>query len=61
MEVAVKATGYAAIFRTNSVDVKNIAHDEQSDCLFQGDDFRPVNQQIAANLVETRAQQSPLT
>jgi hypothetical protein len=36
MEVAVKATGYAAIFRTNSADVKNIAYDEQSDCLFQG-------------------------
>lgn len=36
MEIAVKATGYAAIFTTNSADVKNIAHDEQSDCLFQG-------------------------
>src|SRR5438270_2024639 len=34
IEVSVKATGYGATCRTDSADVKNIAHGEQSDCLF---------------------------
>jgi hypothetical protein len=34
MELTVKAIGYGWIYRTNSADVKNIAYDEQSDCLF---------------------------
>jgi hypothetical protein len=35
MELTVKATGYGWICRTNSADVKNIAYDEQSDCLLR--------------------------
>jgi hypothetical protein len=44
---------------TNSADVKNLAHGEQSHCLFREASIRSGNRKIAANLVETRAQQSP--
>jgi hypothetical protein len=35
MEASVKAIGYGGICRTNSADVKTIAHGEQSHCLFR--------------------------
>jgi hypothetical protein len=53
MEVAVKATGYVGACRTNSADVKNIAHDEQPDCLFRPLLMADEKQRIEAKLMET--------
>lgn len=43
---SVKAIGYGGLCRTNSVDVKNIAYHEQSDCRF---DHAPSPPEKAAN------------
>jgi hypothetical protein len=56
MEASVKATGYGELSRTNSVDVKNIAYHEQSDCHLDHGLPGPERPQIVANLVETRTQ-----
>ena len=56
MEASVKAIGYGGFFRTNSADVKNIAHGEQSHCLSVEGAVRYGKPRIAANLMETRTQ-----
>jgi hypothetical protein len=61
MEVSVKAMGYVETCGTNSADVKNIAHEEQSDLSFQTVALADEKRQIEANLVETRTQRRPIS